>query len=88
MSTLFRLLLISLVLPVSGQTADVFVPEQLQGWQRWVFDEKQDQRGWSKLRCTKRLYYIWLQTISGCLWREDQVVQENIFYVNGQIIKN
>jgi len=38
MSTLLRLLLISLVLPVSGQTADIFVPEQLQGWQRWVLE--------------------------------------------------
>jgi len=38
MSTILRLLLISLLLPVSGQTADIFVPEQLQGWQRWVLE--------------------------------------------------
>jgi len=38
MSKLLQLVLISLLLPVAGQTADVFVPEQLQGWQEWVLD--------------------------------------------------
>ena len=38
MSRLLRLVLISLLLPASGQAAETFVPEQLRDWQEWVLD--------------------------------------------------
>ena len=38
MSRFVNLLLIALLLPVAGQTAEPFVPDELQGWQEWVLD--------------------------------------------------
>ena len=35
-----RLILVGLLLPVAAQTADVFVPDELQGWQEWVLHDK------------------------------------------------
>ena len=35
-----RLILVGLLLPVVAQTADVFVPDELQGWQEWVLHDK------------------------------------------------
>ncbi|MDH3847251.1 MAG: hypothetical protein GWP64_03925 [Gammaproteobacteria bacterium] len=39
-----RLILVWLVLPMVAQSADVFVPDELQGWQDWVLHDK-DYRG-------------------------------------------
>ena len=44
MSRLVKLLLMALLLPVAGQTADPFVPDELQGWQEWVLDGKEYRR--------------------------------------------
>ena len=35
-----RLILVSLLLPVAAQSTDVFVPDELQGWQEWVLHDK------------------------------------------------
>jgi hypothetical protein len=35
-----RLILICLLLPFAARSADVFVPEELQGWQEWVLHDK------------------------------------------------
>jgi len=40
MSKLLQLVLISLLLPVAGQAADPFVPDELQGWRAWVLEGK------------------------------------------------
>ena len=44
MSWMSRLILVGLLLPVSAQSAEVFVPEELQGWQEWVLHDR-DYRG-------------------------------------------
>ena len=40
MSWMQRLILVWLSLPVAAQSADVFVPDQLQGWEEWVLHDK------------------------------------------------
>ena len=40
MSWMQRLILVCLSLPVAAQSADVFVPDQLQGWEEWVLHDK------------------------------------------------
>ena len=35
-----RLILVWLLLPAAAQAADVFVPDELQGWQEWVLHDK------------------------------------------------
>jgi hypothetical protein len=35
-----RLILVWLLLPFAAQSADVFVPDELQGWQEWVLQDK------------------------------------------------
>ena len=40
MSWTQRLILVCLSLPVAAQSADVFVPDQLQGWEEWVLHDK------------------------------------------------
>jgi hypothetical protein len=35
-----RLILVSLLLPVAAQSTDIFVPDELQGWQEWVLHDK------------------------------------------------
>jgi hypothetical protein len=35
-----RLILVWLLLPVAAQAADVFVPDELQGWQEWVLHDE------------------------------------------------
>ena len=41
MSWMSRLFLVWLLLPVAVQSAEVFVPAELQGWQEWVLHEKE-----------------------------------------------
>ena len=44
MSWMSRLIFVWLLLPVTAQSAEVFVPEELQGWQEWVLHDR-DYRG-------------------------------------------
>jgi hypothetical protein len=41
MSRISRLMLICLMLPLTAQSAEVHVPDQLQGWQDWVLHERE-----------------------------------------------
>jgi len=41
MSWMSRLILAGLLLPVTAQSAGVFVPEELQGWEAWVLHDKE-----------------------------------------------
>ena len=44
MSWISRLILVWLLLPITAQSAEVFVPDELQGWQAWVLHDR-DYRG-------------------------------------------
>jgi len=43
MSRISRLKLICLLLPLTAQSAEVHVPDALQGWQDWVLHGREDR---------------------------------------------